>query len=123
MNSFIHMIHLANALCPAPEGTLSDREHLWKAVFEADTPEKQDKFFNSGGAGAFARPADYVKILAAVLNDGVSAKTGNRILKKETIDLMWENQIPQFPDFARMGAEPAVRRRSCCVFDISVGES
>jgi hypothetical protein len=49
-----------------------------------------------------------VQILAALLNGGVSAKTSNRILKQETIDQMWENQIPQFPDFARGGPPPAV---------------
>jgi hypothetical protein len=47
--------------------------------------------------------------LAAILNDGVSPKTNARILQKKTIDSMWENQIPQFPDFARGGPEPAVR--------------
>lgn len=64
--------------------------------------------FQSGGAGSFARPNEYVQILAAVANGGVSAKTGNRILQEKTVDQMWENQIPNQPDFARAGPTPAV---------------
>jgi hypothetical protein len=91
---------------------MKERTHLYKAALDATTPEQQAKIFNSGGAGSFARPNEYVQILATLLNGGVSPKTGNRILKKETIDAMWENQIPQWPDFARGGPPPAVSSRS-----------
>lgn len=87
-----------------PDGTLTPREHLYKVALECSEAD-QSKIFNSGGAGSFARPSEYVQVLAAILNDGVGAKTGNRILKKETIDQMWENQIPQFPNFARAGPD------------------
>ena len=43
------------------------------------------------------------EILATLLNDGTSPITGARILKKETVDLMFQNQIPEFPDFGRQG--------------------
>jgi hypothetical protein len=98
----------AEKSCPDADGTMEEREHLYKVALEADTPEKQAKIFNAGGAGSFARPTEYVQILAALLNGGVSAKTGNRILKEETIDQMWENHIPQWPDFARGNPPPAV---------------
>ncbi|KIW01488.1 hypothetical protein, variant [Verruconis gallopava] len=91
-----------------PSGTMTQRPHLYQVALDADTPEKQTKIFNSGGAGSFGRPSEYVQILAAILNGGVSPKTGHRILEQETIDTMWVNQIPQFPDFARAGPEPAV---------------
>jgi hypothetical protein len=42
-----------------------------------------------------------VEILTALLNDGQSPTTGARILSEETIKLMWENQIPNQPNFAR----------------------
>jgi CubicO group peptidase (beta-lactamase class C family) len=76
------------------EGQLKERDHLFKGPLEQSTKEQQDKFFQSGGAGLWSKPKEYVKILAALLNDGTSPQTGKTILKKETVDLMWENQIP-----------------------------
>lgn len=75
------------------QGALKEREHLYKAPLSA-TKEQQGNFLQSGGAGLFAKPKEYVKILAAILNDGKSPTTGKNILKKETVDLMWKNQIP-----------------------------
>jgi CubicO group peptidase (beta-lactamase class C family) len=76
------------------EGKLKEREHLFKAALYQESKEQQDKFFQSGGAGLWSRPKEYVKVLAALLNDGTSPTTGKQILKKETVELMWENQIP-----------------------------
>jgi hypothetical protein len=42
-----------------------------------------------------------------LLNDGTSPTTGAQILKKETVDLMFQNQIPEFPNFGRQGIPPA----------------
>jgi len=44
-----------------------------------------------------------LEILATLLNDGVSPKTGKQILRKETIDEMFRNQIPEFPNFGTQG--------------------
>lgn len=46
-------------------------------------------------------------MLAALLNDGRHPKSGAQILKKETVDMMFENQIPEFPDFARQEIKAA----------------
>ncbi|KAF1841810.1 beta-lactamase/transpeptidase-like protein [Cucurbitaria berberidis CBS 394.84] len=89
------------------EGHLKEREHLFSASLRQNTKEQQDKFFQSGGAGLFSKPKEYVKILAAILNEGKSPTTGESILKKETVDLLFENQIPNQPDFARNGPPPA----------------
>jgi len=35
------------------------------------------------------------------LNDGTHPKSKKQILKPETVKTMFENQIPEFPDFAR----------------------
>lgn len=77
------------------EGKLSEREHLFTDCWKQDSREKQDKFFQSGGAGLWSKPKEYVKILAALLNDGKSPTTGKQILKKESVDLLHENQIPE----------------------------
>jgi CubicO group peptidase (beta-lactamase class C family) len=76
------------------EGQLKECEHLIRAPLEEMTKEQQDKFFQSGGAGLWSKPKEYVKILAALLNEGKNPQTGKTILKKESVDLMWENQIP-----------------------------
>ncbi|KAG9187679.1 hypothetical protein G6011_05550 [Alternaria panax] len=86
--------------------TLKEREHLYAGPLSC-TKENQTDFLQSGGAGLWSRPSEYVKILAALLNDGTSPQTQNRILKKESVDLMWENQIPSQPDFARSNVPPA----------------
>jgi CubicO group peptidase (beta-lactamase class C family) len=99
--------NIATMLQRAPDGTTTERDHLYRRALLAETPEEKAAIFNSGGAGAFAKPTDYCQILATLLNDGVSPKTGAQILKKSTVDTMWENQIPQFPDFARQGLVPA----------------
>lgn len=47
------------------------------------------------------------EILATLLNDGTSPTTSKQILKPETVNEMFKNQIPQFPDFARAGIPAA----------------
>lgn len=79
----------------APDsGELRVRDHFYGHALKQDSADKQDKFFQSGGAGLFAKPKEYVKILAAILNEGTSPTTGKQILKPESVELFWENQIP-----------------------------
>lgn len=47
------------------------------------------------------------EIISTLLNDGISPDTNRRILQKETVDLMFTNQIPQWPDFGRQPAPAA----------------
>lgn len=75
-------------------GELRVREHFYAHQLKQDTPEKQDKFFQAGGAGLFAKPKEYVKLLATILNEGTSPTTGKQVLKPESVELFWENQIP-----------------------------
>ncbi|RMD42628.1 hypothetical protein DV735_g2468, partial [Chaetothyriales sp. CBS 134920] len=84
------------------DGQLHPRDHLLHRPLVIDAKEAATAA-NSGGAGAFAQPREYAKILATLLNDGTSPTTGAQILKKETVDEMFTNQIPQFPDFGRQG--------------------
>ena len=51
-------------------------------------------------------------MLAALLNDGKSPKTGAQILKPETVETMWENQISKHPDFARQGIPAAKKEQT-----------
>lgn len=56
--------------------------------------------YESGGAGLISTTEDYSLFLEALANDGIAAN-GNRILKKETIELMKTNQLSetQLDDF------------------------
>jgi len=75
-------------------GILHERDHLYRRALRAKTQEEKDRIFNSAGAGLFARPNEYIKVLAVLLNDGKSPTTGAQILKPETVKMMFENQIP-----------------------------
>ncbi|EHL01150.1 hypothetical protein M7I_2843 [Glarea lozoyensis 74030] len=99
-----------------PDGHLTVREHLLRAplvsspLFSPDQKGHQDPertIFNSGGAGCFGSPREYVKIIAMFLNDGTSPETKKQILKKETVEEMFSNQIPDMPDFGREPIYPA----------------
>ncbi|PSN70420.1 beta-lactamase/transpeptidase-like protein [Corynespora cassiicola Philippines] len=90
-----------------PNGALRERTHVYTQALRASTQEERDHIFNSGGAGLYAKPKEYAKVLSALLNDGVSAETGARILSASTVKLMWENQIPNQPNFARNAPPPA----------------
>jgi CubicO group peptidase (beta-lactamase class C family) len=90
----------------SPEGVLSETplsHHPNLLPIKAESQEDRDKIFQAGGHGLFSKPKEYVKVLAALLNDGTSPTTGATILKPETVNSMFENQIPGQPDFARGG--------------------
>ncbi|KAM5443911.1 hypothetical protein MferCBS31731_001157 [Microsporum ferrugineum] len=83
-----------------PDGSLSPADaHPRQAVVNTET-EEQESLFQSGGAGLFGTIRDYSRILAALLNGGTSPTTGNRILSADTVESMFQNQVPDMPDFA-----------------------
>ncbi|KAF2738435.1 beta-lactamase/transpeptidase-like protein [Polyplosphaeria fusca] len=90
----------------SPEGVMIERDQLARRALNA-TKESSKTIFHSGGAGLWSKPTEYVKILAALLNNGTSPQTKQSILSPSTVDLMWENQIPSQPDFARSNIPPA----------------
>ncbi|OAL46781.1 beta-lactamase/transpeptidase-like protein, partial [Pyrenochaeta sp. DS3sAY3a] len=87
-------------------GSLIGRDHLLRKPLVVEPSEVKD-VLNSGGAGAFSTPSDYAQIIATLLNDGTSPTTGAKILKKETVDLMFKNHIEKFPNFGRQGIPDA----------------
>jgi CubicO group peptidase (beta-lactamase class C family) len=81
--------------------------HLYRRPLLPLSKEEREGTFHSGGAGCFARPAEYCQIIAMLLNDGTHAPTGAKILKPETIKEMFTNQIPEMPNFGRQAITPA----------------
>ncbi|CAK3884454.1 Hypothetical predicted protein [Lecanosticta acicola] len=88
-------------------GQAEERDHIYREPIIAETEHEKKHIFHSGGAGAYALPTEYVQVLVALLNDGKSPSTGAQILKPETVEAMFENQIPHFPNFARQGIPAA----------------
>jgi len=86
-----------------PDGTLAKFDHIHRRPLIVESKEDIENTLNSGGAGAFAKPQEYAQILATLLNDGKSPKTGAQILQASTVDEMFRNQIPDFPNFGRQG--------------------
>lgn len=80
---------------PGDASKTEERDHIYREPILAETHHEKKHIFHSGGAGAYAKPAEYVQVLAALLNDGKSPKTGKQILKAETVKEMWENQVPK----------------------------
>ncbi|KUJ12952.1 beta-lactamase/transpeptidase-like protein [Mollisia scopiformis] len=93
--------HLAHMNQRYPDGHLTEREHLLRKPLYEHTDEQKKGILNSAGAGLFAQPREYVKIIAMLLNDGTCPKTRAQILKPSTIAEMFTNQIPSMPNFAR----------------------
>ncbi|CAI9632604.1 unnamed protein product [Alternaria burnsii] len=87
-------------------GKLSRRDHLLRRPLLPDESHSPS-FFYSGGAGCFAKPREYAQILAMLLNDGTSPTTGAKILSPSTVEVMFQNQITQFPNFARQNIPAA----------------
>ncbi|ETS77279.1 hypothetical protein PFICI_11153 [Pestalotiopsis fici W106-1] len=83
-----------------------ERDHMYREPLLAETEADKARLLHSGGAGAFGRPRDYVQVLVALLNDGTHPN-GAQILKRETVEDMWKNQVPDLPNFARQGIPAA----------------
>ncbi|RYC78640.1 hypothetical protein BFJ63_vAg18487 [Fusarium oxysporum f. sp. narcissi] len=111
------------------DGTLKPRDHLLRLplVINAKDEYEAASVFNSGGAGLFAKPQEFcsesapssrskynpliwlpgVEVLAVLLNDGKCPRTSAQLLLKETVDEMFRNQIPDFPNFSRQSIPAA----------------
>jgi len=104
------------------DGHLHQRDHPLHRPLVVESQQDIATCTNSGGAGAFALPREYCQILATLLNDGTSPKNGAKILTKETVDLMFQNQIPEFPDFGRQGIPPAKSDLTNAIPDLYPGK-
>ncbi|KAI1466078.1 beta-lactamase family protein [Daldinia caldariorum] len=103
------------------DGKLIPRDHLLRRPLVVETPAEIADTFNSGGAGLFAKPQEYARILATLLNDGTCPQTSAQILSQRTVEQMFTNQIPQFPDFGRQGlgaAKPDLTRAAAELYPV-----
>lgn len=93
----------------SPQGNITTREHLLRLPLVTEPgSDAQKNIFNSAGAGCFAQPKEYAKIIAMLLNNGTSPTTKAQILKESTVDEMFSNQIPEMPNFGREKIQAAI---------------
>ncbi|PLB40343.1 serine hydrolase domain-containing protein [Aspergillus candidus] len=88
---------LVNMSARAPDGQLSAIDPIQPRALTVGTETDGKPFFHSGGGGGFAAPRDYCQILAVLLNNGTSPTTKRQILRPETVEQMFENQIAHLP--------------------------
>jgi len=91
-----------------PDGHLTTVEHLLRRSLYNNASSQKKEILNSGGGGLFAQPREYAKIIATLLNNGTSPTTKAQILKPETVEEMFRNQITHMPDFGREPIDDAI---------------
>ncbi|KAK5408729.1 hypothetical protein LTR20_009533 [Exophiala xenobiotica] len=107
MKARLAYMHLRSA---NGELRLHPNGHVNRRPLYASTEAEKAATFHSGGAGCFARPSDYAQVITLLLNNGTHPRTGTQILKKETVEEMFTNQIPEMPNFGRGEAVPPPKR-------------
>ncbi|KAL4908478.1 hypothetical protein BDW74DRAFT_175159 [Aspergillus multicolor] len=87
------------------DGTYRPRDHLLRLPLVIDLNDEAEikRVHNSGGAGMYAKPQEYCKILAVLLNNGTCPTTGTQLLSPSTVEAMFTNQIPHMPQYSRQG--------------------
>ncbi|EGX91563.1 Beta-lactamase-type transpeptidase fold domain containing protein [Cordyceps militaris CM01] len=100
--------NLAHMSFRDPTGKIRPGNHFYRQPLVVSTPEEEANLFHSGGAGLFAKPQEYCRILAVLLNDGTCPTTNVTLLSARTVADIFSNHIPQFPDFAQQSL-PAAR--------------
>ncbi|KAF4502000.1 beta-lactamase [Fusarium agapanthi] len=88
----------------SPSGKLSTTDHFYRRPLLARDGEKVPC---AGGHGCFGRPAEFGRIISLLLNDGLDAKLGVRLLKPETVNDMFADQIPDKPRFSNVSVPVA----------------
>ncbi|EEA21903.1 hypothetical protein TMatcc_008670 [Talaromyces marneffei ATCC 18224] len=91
------------------DGSLHVTDHLYRfALMEKKASDSgAEERFCSGGAGCFGTIGDYCKIIAVLLNNGTCPKTKAQILKPETVDEMYKDQLPDLPRYINKPAQSA----------------
>ncbi|KAI9702273.1 MAG: hypothetical protein M1820_006205 [Bogoriella megaspora] len=89
------------------DNTVMERDHIHRRALTASSDHEKKHIFQYGGAGCFAKPSEYCKIIATLLNNGTSPTTNSTILQPSSVDTMFTNHIPQFPDYGRQGVSAA----------------
>ncbi|KAI1610496.1 beta-lactamase family protein [Exophiala viscosa] len=80
-----------------PDGILQRTEHINRRHLLAHTRKEAQAVFQMGGCGCFGRPDQYCQIIATLLNGGYNSKAGVRLLRQETVEVMFEDQIADKP--------------------------
>ncbi|KAJ2989394.1 hypothetical protein NUW58_g3488 [Xylaria curta] len=84
----------------AADGSISQIDHLYRKPLMLPAEQGKEQLFCAGGHGCFGKPDDFRKLIAVLLNDGIDAASGARLLNKGTVDEMFKDQIPDTPRYS-----------------------
>ncbi|KAE9574324.1 hypothetical protein CGMCC3_g9572 [Colletotrichum fructicola] len=82
------------------DGGFYEIDHIYRKPLVVKTQEEKDNLFCAGGHGCFGKPAEFSRIIALLLNDGQDARTKAQLLRSETIDEMFTDQISDKPRYS-----------------------
>ncbi|KAL4884561.1 beta-lactamase family protein [Aspergillus karnatakaensis] len=83
----------------ADDGSLMHIDHLYQTPLTWKV-EVGKQMFCAGGHGCFGKPTHFLRLISVLLNDGTDAKSGTQLLKPETVDEMFKDQIPNQPRYS-----------------------
>ncbi|KAF7551735.1 hypothetical protein G7Z17_g4791 [Cylindrodendrum hubeiense] len=80
-----------------PGGSLKHTDHIYRRPLTWKQTVQGKNMFCAGGHGIFGKPAEFLKLIALLLNDGTDSKTGAQLLRPDTVREMFKDQIPDKP--------------------------
>ncbi|KAF5005122.1 hypothetical protein FDECE_8442 [Fusarium decemcellulare] len=80
--------------------TLSHTDHLYRRPLLAH--EEGEKIPCAAGHGCYGKPTEFARLISLLLNDGIDNKTGARLLKPETVQAMFTDQIADKPRYSNV---------------------
>ncbi|KAH7108798.1 beta-lactamase family protein [Dactylonectria estremocensis] len=83
-----------------PSGLLKHTDHLYRRPLTWKQTGQEKDMFCAGGHGCFGKPVEFLKLIGLLLNDGTDAKTGVQLLRPDTVQEMFKDQIPDKPRFS-----------------------
>ncbi|KAH9238188.1 hypothetical protein K456DRAFT_1747779 [Colletotrichum gloeosporioides 23] len=82
------------------DGGFYEIDHIYRKPLVVKIQEEKDNLLCAGGHGCFGKPAEFSRIIALLLNDGQDARTKAQLLRPETIDEMFTDQISDKPRYS-----------------------
>ncbi|RSL91629.1 hypothetical protein CEP52_014207 [Fusarium oligoseptatum] len=84
----------------APDEKLAAVDHFYRRPLLAYG--EGNKAPCAGGHGCFGKPAEFGRLISLLLNDGIDKVTGVRLLKPETVQAMFTDQIADKPRYSNV---------------------
>ncbi|KAL2797946.1 beta-lactamase family protein [Aspergillus keveii] len=77
-------------------------DHLYRAPLTWKASEGGGRLFCAGGHGCFGKPTHFLRLISALLNNGIDSKTQTRLLHPSTVQEMFKDQIRDKPRYSNV---------------------